>query len=243
MPVSATRAQLRRRALEATQALLGSTIRITDEAWQEPSRLPGWTRAHVATHLARNADSLRQVVEAHLSGLRQRQYASDADRQHDLEWGSLRKPLELQIDLDTSAGELSGAFNRLDESGLGGQVELSAGFWMPVGWLQTARLAEVVMHHIDLDCGFSALDVDADIARWMLEWTTLRIGDRPDFPALQVMSSSGFSRRIGREDRAPRVVHGNDSALMGWLSGRHDGHHVLGADDVLDPQDSLLPLL
>ena len=51
LPVSATAAQLRSRKRDATQQLLGDTIAIHDDQWQLPSGLPGWTRAHVATHL------------------------------------------------------------------------------------------------------------------------------------------------------------------------------------------------
>ena len=67
LPVSTTMAHLRRRKREATQALLGDTISISDEAWQQPSRLDGWTRAHVATHIARNADGLRRVAHGLLT--------------------------------------------------------------------------------------------------------------------------------------------------------------------------------
>src|SRR3954447_4566989 len=31
---------------------------LTDDDLRKPSRLPGWTRAHVVAHLARNADAL-----------------------------------------------------------------------------------------------------------------------------------------------------------------------------------------
>ncbi|NLE18275.1 MAG: maleylpyruvate isomerase, partial [Propioniciclava sp.] len=47
---------LRRIAL-ATQALLRSTVGVEEAAWHEPSLLPGWSRAHVATHICRNADA------------------------------------------------------------------------------------------------------------------------------------------------------------------------------------------
>jgi maleylpyruvate isomerase len=36
----------------ATQRLLGDTIAVSDEDWRGPSRLPDWSRGHVATHIA-----------------------------------------------------------------------------------------------------------------------------------------------------------------------------------------------
>ena len=41
---------LRRLVRTATQRLLGDTILVTDDQWRAPSRLPDWTRGHVATH-------------------------------------------------------------------------------------------------------------------------------------------------------------------------------------------------
>src|SRR5437867_2187243 len=41
---------------------------LSDEQAAEPSRLPGWTRAEVITHLARNADAMRGMVEAAARG-------------------------------------------------------------------------------------------------------------------------------------------------------------------------------
>ena len=44
----------------ATQRLLGDTISVADDQWRAPSRLPDWTRGHVATHIARHADGRLQ---------------------------------------------------------------------------------------------------------------------------------------------------------------------------------------
>ncbi|MEL4504098.1 maleylpyruvate isomerase family mycothiol-dependent enzyme [Luteococcus sp. H138] len=236
MPVSATMPTLRRRKLEATQALLGDTIRIDDDEWQQPSRLAGWTRAHVATHLARNADALRRVVNGFLTHQPKHLYASPRQRRRDLELGSQRAPLDLQIDLDTSAGRLNEAFNYLAESGATDLVELSPGFRMPIHHLVLARLNEVVLHRIDLDHGFTSADIDPDIARWLLEWNCLRVGERPDFPAMHLMSSSGFQGVIGRPDREPQIVQGTDAGLVGWLTGRASADALGGAEGLTFPE-------
>ncbi|MEL4357285.1 MULTISPECIES: maleylpyruvate isomerase family mycothiol-dependent enzyme [unclassified Luteococcus] len=239
LPVSATTATLRRRKLEATQALLGDTISIPDEDWQQPSRLPGWTRAHVATHLARNADAMRQVVEGLLGNRPTPLYPSPRQRRRDLEVGSRRAPLELQIDLDTSAGQLNQAFTRLTESGRVDVVELGPCFRMPAPHLMVARLNEVVLHRIDLDHGFTAAHVDADIARWLLEWNCQRIGERPDFPALHLMSDSGFQATIGAPPPAgheAHLVHGTDASLLGWLTSRGPADSLGGADGLTLPE-------
>lgn len=234
LPVSASVAHLRHRKMEATQGLLGDTISISDEDWQQPSRLPGWTRAHVATHIARNADGLRRVVHGLLTHTPCPMYPDPLQRRRDLEAGSRRGALDLQIDLDTSAGQLNDIFNYLQESGINEVVEVLPALHMPVHDLLVARLNEVVLHRIDLDHGFTANDVDADIARWLLEWNCSRLGQRADLPPLRILSSSGLEATLGRppaEHEVPTDVHGTDAGLLGWLTGRGGPELVGGAQD------------
>lgn len=235
LPISITTADLRRRKRDATQALLGDTIAIPDELWQQPSRLPGWTRAHVATHLARSADAMRRVTEAHLTHLPTRLYPDELTRQRDLEQGSQRGALELQIDLDTSAGLLNDAFGYLEESGSTEEIVLGPGLRMPAHHLPIARLAEVVLHHVDLNCGFEVDDIEPDIARWLLEWTCLRSAGQGDLPPLEVTSTSGVHAVVGAPG-TPHPVQGTDAALLGWLTGRSGASAVVGAEGLDLPE-------
>ncbi|HSN42458.1 MAG TPA: maleylpyruvate isomerase family mycothiol-dependent enzyme [Propionibacteriaceae bacterium] len=224
---------VRQRKLEATQSLLGDTIRISEQAWHEPSRLPGWTRAHVATHLARNADAVAHVITGYLSGIPTRLYGSDQARDHDIEVGADRDGLSLQIDLDTSAGELKRVFDLLPPES-DAVIRLMRGIRLPLTLLPLARLHEVVLHHIDLDCGFLIDDVDAEIARWLLEWAAFRIGQDPTHPALNLHSASGFAAVVGGLGE-PVDVWGPDNRLLGWLTGRADRDGLVGAPDMTFP--------
>ncbi len=49
--------EIERELAEATERLLATAARLTDEDLRAPSLLPGWTRGHVLAHVARNADS------------------------------------------------------------------------------------------------------------------------------------------------------------------------------------------
>lgn len=234
---SDTLAAVRKRKADATHQLLGDTIRLSDAEWQAPSLLPGWTRAHVATHIARNADGLARATDGFLTGRPQRMYLSEDDRQRDLERGSQRSGLDLQIDLDTSASQLNRAMGALaaePEQRLDQTIELRAGFRVPARLLPWARLSEVVLHHIDLDAGFTMDDVEPDIARWLLEWMVFRLSDRADVPRLDVQSTSGLDERIGGFGE-PVHVRGDDRDLLGWLTGRADASRLEGAQDVVLP--------
>lgn len=226
----------------ATQRLLGDTIAVTEDAWREPSLLPRWSRGHVATHLARQADALCRLVSWAHTGVRQEMYGSAEQRTEEIEAGADRPGLDLQVDLDTSAGRLVEAFSSLDAAdpadGLGAgwdvEVELRGGQRAVARLLPVARLTEVVLHHIDLDIGFSVDDVDDETAEWLLEWSAYRLGARDEFPRLELRSDSGFGIALGSSG-PPRAVTGSSPALLGWLTGRSGPDSVRGADGLVLP--------
>ncbi|MBK8460327.1 MAG: maleylpyruvate isomerase family mycothiol-dependent enzyme [Micropruina sp.] len=227
---SAPVATVRKRKLEATQRLLGDTIRITDQEWREPSLLPGWSRAHVATHVARNADALRQLVQHVSEGIEAPLYAA-TDRFADIESGAERTGLELQIDLDTTAGELNAAFDTLADW----ELPVTVGPRVTtLAELPVIRLHEVVMHHVDLDCGFTPSDLDPVPARWLLEWALQRRRDEPGLESVHVESHSGVQGQLG--SGAPTLhVTGPDNALWGWVTGRRGPETVEGAGSLRLP--------
>lgn len=218
----------------ATQRLLGDTIAVGDEDWRAPSRLPGWSRGHVAAHIARQADGLVRLTEWARSGQRQDMYASAEQREADIESGSGRSGLELQIDLDTSAGRLDEAFDTLDESAWEAVVQLRGGTQVPTRLLPLTRLLEVVIHHVDLDVGYEISAVEASTAEWLLEWCAFRLRDRDEFPRLDLTSDSGFTISLGSAG-APIAISGTSANLLGWLMTRVDGSAVRGDDGLQLP--------
>jgi maleylpyruvate isomerase len=219
----------------ATQRLLGDTILVADEQWRAPSRLPDWTRGHVATHIARNADGIVRLAQWALTGKRLDMYASPEQRANEIEAGAGRSGLDLQIDMDTSAGRLSSAFDELDGAeAWDAVVEMSRGVRVPARLTPLARLLEVVIHHVDLDIGYEITDIDTQTAEWLLEWCTFRLRDREDFPKLELSSDSGFTTTVGSVGE-PVAVSGSSGDLLGWLLSRTDASVVSGADGLRLP--------
>ncbi|HYI55015.1 MAG TPA: maleylpyruvate isomerase family mycothiol-dependent enzyme [Microlunatus sp.] len=226
----------------ATQRLLGGTIEVEEDAWRAPSRLPRWSRGHVATHVARQADALGRLVAWARTGERQEMYPSPQAREDDIEAGSGRSGLDLQVDLDTSAEHLTDAFAGLDApdraGGLGPawdvEVELRGGQRAVARLLPLARLTEVVLHHVDLDIGFEVADIDDETAEWLLEWSAYRLGARDEFPRLDLVSDTGFHTTLGSSGAVRRIA-GSSSALLGWLTGRAAPDTVRGSDGLVLP--------
>lgn len=220
-----------KRIAEATQTLLRATIRFDEDDWRAPSLLPGWSRAHVATHIARNADALRVLISASRTGDPAPLYASANAKFNDIENGAERTALELQVDLDTSAGELARLCDRVHDWIV--PVRLPGGEF-PLSVLSIIRLQELTLHHIDLRTGFTWSDIDIVPARWLLQWMLLLLGDDPSLPAFDLISDAGVTASLGGTGER-RTVTGPDAALWAWLTGRTDGEGVSDAGGVTWP--------
>ena len=74
---------------EATSRLVRTADAVTDDEAAAPSLLPDWSRGHVLTHIARNADGLTLMVEAANRGEVGSQYPGGlAQRNADIEAGA-----------------------------------------------------------------------------------------------------------------------------------------------------------
>ncbi len=78
------------RISEATDRLIESASALADGQLRDPSLLPGWSRGHVLTHLARNADGLSNLLIWARTGVETPQYTSRDDRDAQIEEGSGR---------------------------------------------------------------------------------------------------------------------------------------------------------
>lgn len=216
--------ELAKHKLEETSKLLGNTIAISDEDWQKPSLLPGWTRAHIAAHLAIHAENTMQLVrDARVAPpgyqLRMPRQSSEA-----LERASERSALELQVALDTTAGQLNQCLQSICPSFT---FETADGLTVSSDILTVLRLNETVLHHIDLGCGQTIDDVSQPVATWLLELNTLLPSVRQNAPAARIVSDSGIEAQVGPDRISAPTVTGPDNLLLGWLTGRMSQERML----------------
>ncbi len=222
---------VRKRIAEATTTLLGDTIVLSDADWIDASRLPGWSRAQVATHIARSADAMRRVTLSAIEGRQQPLYRSSEERRSELERGANRAGLDLQIDLDTTAGALDEAFGLVSDWSV--PVRLPAGT-LPLSAVVIARLHEVVLHHLDLRTAFSFDKIDAVTASWLLQWAAIWLDTKSGLPTVRLESASGIVEELGH-GAVRRTVSGTDAALWAWITGRDPGASLTGADGIAWP--------
>jgi maleylpyruvate isomerase len=157
--VDAALRQLNDQLDQATQRVLDAARVLPEADLREPSLLPGWTRAHVVAHLARNADAMRNLLIGARAGQHRLAYASAQAREADIETGAARSSRDLLTDLADSAMALRTVIRQLPGEAWVFPVRMLDSEPFPAALLLTRRLAEVELHHCDLGIGY-------DAARW-----------------------------------------------------------------------------
>jgi maleylpyruvate isomerase len=215
-----TATRLRARVTAATALLLTSAGQISDQQAREPSLLPDWSRGHLLTHLARNADSLRNLLTWARTGVTTPQYSNPDERSEGIERGAGRPAAELLADLEESAAALDAAAASLPAEAWAAQVG-----WGHAGWFTLwRRLTEVEIHHVDLGLGYSPADWPVAFAIYGLEQTASHLSDARSPAVVLRTSDAPVVVRIGPPaDQPATTVTGPVRDLLAWLYGRSPG--------------------
>lgn len=207
----------------ATRRLVATAESFSDDDLGVPSLCPGWTRAHVLSHVARNADALVNLLTWARTGTPTYQYESADQRESDIDQGVGRPIQEVTDDLKASAERFARAVNDMPDDGWaqlvnkgpGGQGEA-----IPARRVLWSRLLEVEVHHVDLAADYSPADWPAGFVQRALAETMQNYTRRPNIPSFSV--SAGQLAEQTR-DGAETAVSGTPGAALSWLIGRSDG--------------------
>ena len=204
---------------------------LSDDELRAPSALPRWSRGHVATHVARNADSLWNLLEWARTGVEIPQYPSMDARNADLDAGAGRSRDELVDDVQATAARFADQARTMPDDAWDVTVTAMAGFSHPAWYVLYRRWHEVEAHHADLDAGYGPADWPEPYVRWALDSTLTDLAALPGrlrggLDGYRVIATdSGESAEFGWTAGGPEAS-GSGRALLGWLSGRSDGAGV-----------------
>lgn len=210
----------------ATQAVLASAERLTPERLAGPSLLPGWTRGHVLTHLARNADGLTNLASWARTGVITPMYGPGDAREAAIEAGAARPLHEQLADLAAAAARLEHAFIGLTPAAWGTKVRLRPNLpELPASQLPYRRLRELYVHHVDLDAGWSPAHWPSDYVARELNEVAAAFRGHPGMPPVLLVDEDGRrTLTVGPEGLPPAVtVTGRAKTLLAWLIGRTRG--------------------
>ncbi|HEY2551231.1 MAG TPA: maleylpyruvate isomerase family mycothiol-dependent enzyme [Streptosporangiaceae bacterium] len=227
-PVQGDPVALRERVADAHRRVLATATRITDIEVAGPSLLPGWSRGHVLTHIARNADGLRNLLIWARTGIETPQYASLQARDQEISAGAGRTAAELAADISDSGEAFGREAGTLDATAWQASVRGLRGPAHPAWVVLRRRLSELEIHHVDLNAGYRPDDwPESFVDEFLQNVTSAFDADESAEPAELTNISTGQSYRIGTAARAsagPRcLVSGPGGPLLAWLLGRSDG--------------------
>jgi maleylpyruvate isomerase len=206
----------------SSHALHHSLESLTDEQCREPSLLPSWTRGHVLTHLARNADALRNLVHWARTGEETPMYPSREARAAAIEEGAGRSANELRRDLEEAGARLIDDLRTLTDEQWHRRVK-----WGRVDREDDAsrvpvlRRTEVEVHHVDLDLDYTVAHWPEDFVEDLLAESAAEFSTRDGVQGFVLVGNDDEGRwTVGS---GGQEINGPPPALLGWLIGRTDG--------------------
>jgi maleylpyruvate isomerase len=200
------------------QRLLGACVGLTNDACRAPSRLPGWTRGHVLTHLARNAEAVSRLCQGLIDGVPGVMYpGGPSARNEEIERGASRPAVELAADVAASAEVFEQLLPRVsNEAWMAGTVRGVTREW-PATNLPWMRRREVETHAVDLDLGIEFSDLPTDYLRAELNLAVNRFTTQlPSGSAVMVNGVTEYSS-------AEPILHsysGDLPTIVAWSIGR-----------------------
>lgn len=216
---------------DQTDRLLETARTMDDADLRAPSLLPGWTRGHVLTHIARNADGLSNVVRSGTTGETIPMYESRERRDSDIEDGSGRSPADIEADIESSAERLLALLADVPAERLDTAVPTGRGFDLPVRDVPWMRLREVAYHHVDLGAGFTFTDLPGEVLRRGLLECPRRLATAAPGATISAALPDGTALPIMIGDGAV-PVEGTAAHVLAWLTGRSGGDGLTTAGDV-----------
>jgi maleylpyruvate isomerase len=204
---------------QSADRFLGAVRTLADDDVRRASALPGWTRAHLLTHVAQAADSRTGMLRAARSGLIGEQYPSEQARADAIEAGARRPAAVIRADVDRAVEECLTAIRQHPAELWDAPAIWLRGGRGPVRGAVASLRSELEFHHVDLAAGYAPDDWPAEFVATELHRVTALMSHRADTPSMTLTAAAAV--RIGTVP--PVDVTGSPAAVLAWLSGRGDG--------------------
>ncbi|MFG5721825.1 maleylpyruvate isomerase family mycothiol-dependent enzyme [Streptomyces murinus] len=142
-----------------TRLFLAAVADLDEAALSADSPLPGWTRKHLAAHVAANADALCNLVHWAATGEERPMYASAGERAAGIAKGPTLSAEELRGWLTASAARLAEGLDALADERWRHEVVTAQGRIVFATELPWMRAREVCVHAVDLGTGITFADL------------------------------------------------------------------------------------
>jgi maleylpyruvate isomerase len=205
---------------DGTRRLLADVAGLPDEALEAPTALPGWSRRYLLSHVAANADALRNLVHWARTGEERRMYASNEQRDADIAAGAARPADELRAWVSSSARALAADLDALTDDAWDAKVITAQGLTRSASEIPWMRDREVYIHAVDLAAGTTFTDLPDGFLTALVDDVTARRSAKGGGPALALAATdSGDSWEVAGRG-APVPVSAPLAHLAAYLTGR-----------------------
>lgn len=222
---------------EGTTHLLAVVDKLGDQELYRPSTLPGWTRAHVVGHLARNAEALSRLARWASTGVETPMYANAEQRAAEIERSATLPAPTLREELTATAAALDRALSALTAEQWRAQVRSALGRAIPAAEVPWMRIREVWLHAVDLGAGATVGDLPEGVVDLLLDDVTTALSAKDGCPPL-VLAPLDRDRTWSLGQGEPGgTVEASAADLAGWLTGRLPATGQVAATDRLSAAD------
>jgi maleylpyruvate isomerase len=210
---------------DGTDRLLAAVAGLSDAALGRPTALPGWTRRYLLSHIAANADALRNLAHGARTGEERRMYASAADREAGIVAGTTLPPAELRARVSASASALADALDDLGGGPAGdaawdAKIITAQGLTRSASEIPWMRVRELYIHAVDLDTGTTFGDLPPGFLSLLLDDVTTRRTSVGGGPALSLAATdTGHTWEVVGTG-SPIPVSAPLADLAAYLTGR-----------------------
>ena len=203
--------------------MAGLVDRLDDDAMAAASALPGWSRAHVVAHLARNADALVNLLTWARTGVETPMYPSRAVRDADIETSAALSPAQLRAEYVAAWHRLATAVAGTPADAWTVEVRNGQGVTVPASVVPWMRAKEVWVHGTDLRAGLGFPDLPIDVSAALVDDVLGLFASRDQRLDVTIVATD-----VGRTwGDGGTTVEGPVSAVAAWLT-RSDGSGLSG---------------
>ncbi|MFE3323273.1 maleylpyruvate isomerase family mycothiol-dependent enzyme [Streptomyces sp. NPDC059176] len=205
----------------AASRLLAGLGPLRDADVAAPSLLPGWTRGHVLSHLARQAPALERLLKWAGTGVETPQYIDRQARDAEIEAGA-RQPAEaLVADVRRTSAHFQRAVEELPAPAWDATIRPFTGELCTPRRILAIRLRELELHHVDLAIGYGFHDIPATARDIVLDDVLGYYAEADGVPRFTLRDGRGAE--LARFGTGGPVVSGERADILAWLAGRASG--------------------
>lgn len=199
----------------------GQLALIDNAEFGRDTLLPDWTVAHLAAHVAYNANALCNLMHWAATGEETPMYSSPQARGEEIARGATLIPDAIRNLHDHTLVRLDVAWRDLPEEAWQAEVKTAQGRTVPASETLWMRTREVWLHAVDLNVNAGFSDIPTVILQTLVPEIAGKWRGAGDGEGLVLMPEEGA--RIEVSPGADTVeIHGDWAGLARWASGRGD---------------------